>query len=448
MQRIIYLILFITFLISECFALSKLPQNFEDSVVSYSVLDLNTYEQKAYKRDLPVHPASVMKLLTAYIAYDILGPEFQFKTQLLGKSKDAVYGLKFGGDPTLTLENLQSILDSKFKKARSFKKLELIVDDTIYDEEMYAPGTAYDTQKFFYNAPISAIILNGNAVTYVSDIKDGLYKPEGKELKINLKQSGIQKLDSPLCHFNLRFTGINEYVLEGCVNEALPPMLRIAINNPRKALSDYLKEYFSKLGITVTVKFQKIPNDFSVIYEHSSDKLSRILTDILVYSDNIVADSIAKYIAYKTYNQKATWQLMNKAYLDYISNNLNFDPQRLRIFDGSGLSYSNLLTTNFLIHLLQAIYKDPNKFNFFMSALPYPGGEGTLKKRFEQSPLKLKLRAKTGSMNYVSTLAGFINNEKGYKAFAICINNHTGEWYEIKTLQEKTLEKIFYDNDS
>lgn len=440
LRKIVYILILIVSSLEVQAA--YVPDGSDHSVISYSVVDLSNQQVMSYKPNLPVHPASVMKLLTAYIAYDKLGLDFKFKTQLLKHSSSNVYALRFSGDPTLTLDRLQSLLDSEFSKPKRPKKLELIIDDVIYDAEMFAPGTPHDTQKFFYNAPISAIILNGNAVTYVYDPQKLQYVPEGRELMVRLKQNGIVKSESPLCHFNLRAVDANAYTLEGCYKNDLPPMLRMAINDPRKMVSDFLLEYFAKQGMKVDIKFQKTPDRFALVRELDSDALGNVMQDMLVYSDNIVADSIAKQIAYKVYGQQATWQLVNKAFIEYIDGNMQYDAKNLRVFDGAGQSYSNLLTTDFLVTVLKLIEKDKDKLSYFMAALPEASRDGTLKSRFESSPLKNKLRAKTGSLNYVSTLAGFFHEEGRLKAFAICINNHPGARDEIKSLEEKTLENI------
>jgi D-alanyl-D-alanine carboxypeptidase/D-alanyl-D-alanine-endopeptidase (penicillin-binding protein 4) len=106
------------------------------------------------------------------------------------------------------------------------------------------------------------------------------------------------------------------------------------------------------------------------------------------------------------------------------------DPAEVLLDEGSGLSRSCLVTPNALVGVLQFMFKHPHK-DLFREALPAPG-EGTLRSRFrdwrdQQSGRKIELKAKTGSLRYVSTLSGYLRSGNGEPlAFAIILNAYNG----------------------
>jgi D-alanyl-D-alanine carboxypeptidase/D-alanyl-D-alanine-endopeptidase (penicillin-binding protein 4) len=95
--------------------------------------------------------------------------------------------------------------------------------------------------------------------------------------------------------------------------------------------------------------------------------------------------------------------------------------------DGSGLSRSNNLCPRTLVEILSYMYKSPAR-EFFFNSLPLAGVSGTLDHSFKKTPLENNLRAKTGSIKRVRSMAGILTNRKGNKIiFALIINNYEGK---------------------
>jgi PBP4 family serine-type D-alanyl-D-alanine carboxypeptidase len=106
------------------------------------------------------------------------------------------------------------------------------------------------------------------------------------------------------------------------------------------------------------------------------------------------------------------------------------------MFDGSGLSRLNLCSPHQLAQLLWVIHRS-DVGNEFESSLALPGEAGTMRTRTMGTLAEKKLKAKTGSMNNVSTLAGYVTTRDGeILCFAIMINNFTSPEALARNLQD------------
>jgi len=112
--------------------------------------------------------------------------------------------------------------------------------------------------------------------------------------------------------------------------------------------------------------------------------------------------------------------------------------------DGSGLSHSNNICPRTLVEILDYINKSNYK-DYFYNSLPIAGESGTLRNSFHGTPLQNNLRAKTGTINRVKSLAGFFTNNNGRKViFALIINNFSGSVAGVKKINEQFLKELFY----
>ena len=97
---------------------------------------------------------------------------------------------------------------------------------------------------------------------------------------------------------------------------------------------------------------------------------------------------------------------------------------RVAFDEGSGLSRNNLTTANATVALLQFMAKHRDAQDF-LDALPVAGVDGTLATRFKSSPMKGRLWAKTGTLNEVNALSGYLTAASGKTlAFSILVNGH------------------------
>ena len=106
----------------------------------------------------------------------------------------------------------------------------------------------------------------------------------------------------------------------------------------------------------------------------------------------------------------------------------------VRFVDGSGLSLLDRLTVDALVAILDALWSDPTLQPILKRALPVAGKSGTLKQRMRSAPLYGNVRAKTGTTQDASALAGFV---KGRYVFAILQNGHPLSYWWARKAQDR-----------
>ncbi len=94
------------------------------------------------------------------------------------------------------------------------------------------------------------------------------------------------------------------------------------------------------------------------------------------------------------------------------------------IIDGSGLSHDNRTTAELQTALLRYAYRNDEVYPMLYESLPIAGVDGTLDSRMKNSPAYANVHAKTGTLNGVSTLSGYVTASNGHKlCFSILVNN-------------------------
>lgn len=366
-------------------------------------------------------PASTQKLLTAVSAMAQLGADFRYVTELWSDApirKGHIAGsayLRFSGDPTLTQADLKAIFASLVKQGinRIDGHLYLIGDK---QEQLQAPGWVWDDLGICFAAPVSSYIINQNCV-YGQFSPSTANNPSLVSLRtgsfgIKISSDAVfdQKASREFCQLDLMRLGQNSYHLRGCYPGAEAIPLAIAVTDPLKFAQDTLT-FQLKGEMSLAGKVQpgtSLPKKAKLIASHSSAPLPALLDTMLLKSDNLIADSLFKQLGKSYFNTQGSFTNGAVA-MNRILTDLGIDLTNAKIVDGSGLSRYNLLNAKQLAAVLTLMHQD-SRFSLLMASLPQAGVSGTLKYRlgYNKPPLKQQIFAKTGSMQGVSNLAGFI----------------------------------------
>ncbi|MCW8805628.1 MAG: D-alanyl-D-alanine carboxypeptidase/D-alanyl-D-alanine-endopeptidase, partial [Ignavibacteriaceae bacterium] len=123
---------------------------------------------------------------------------------------------------------------------------------------------------------------------------------------------------------------------------------------------------------------------------------------------------------------------------------LGYNSANYSIADGSGVSHYNLVSSELLIELLKFMYyNQQNLFEHFYNSLAVAGVDGTLKNRMKNSPAQNNVHAKTGTLNGVSNLSGYVTAKNGHLlAFSILIQNFVNEYSTARNYQNKICELL------
>lgn len=175
----------------------------------------------------------------------------------------------------------------------------------------------------------------------------------------------------------------------------------------------------------------------------TSAPLSKMVSHLTLWSDNLVADRLAN-AATRSVGYPADSKGLTKTFKSVMSG-IGVNSEGLKVRDGSGLSKANRLSARTVVELLMAIRNDP-KFSSIYDGLPIAGETGTLVKRFTRAESAIgQVRAKTGWVNRSVTLAGYVKSGEKEYAFAILADGITPTLQSrnrARTAMDKLLETI------
>ena len=205
-------------------------------------------------------------------------------------------------------------------------------------------------------------------------------------------------------------------------------------------IKKYLK--FRKVDIELkkSTAIAAVNQSTALITTSQSPQLSRIIDWALTWSDNLLSDRIARAAADSagfTRDFAGVQRTFKKLLTDF-----NIDANGLVVKDGSGLSKANRLTAVQAAQLLLALSKD-TKFEPLLRGLPIGGVTGTLTDRFlETAPSAVGLvRAKTGTLNGTTNLAGFVESGEHEFIFVIISDQHSKSYTVTKRVRA-TVDRI------
>ncbi|MBR7086139.1 MAG: D-alanyl-D-alanine carboxypeptidase/D-alanyl-D-alanine-endopeptidase, partial [Prevotella sp.] len=155
------------------------------------------------------------------------------------------------------------------------------------------------------------------------------------------------------------------------------------------------------------------PSTFNL--QHSFDQ---ILSRMMKQSDNLYAEAVFYHAALAT-SRPAT-QKNARAAVRQLIQKLGYDASQYTVADGSGLSLYNYLSPELLTAFLRYAWRNERIFLHLEPSLPVAGVDGTLKDRMKKSAAYRNVRAKTGTVTGISSLAGYATAPNGHRlAFAI-----------------------------
>ncbi len=331
-------------------------------------------------------PASVVKLATAFAALRHLGPETRFKTELLATT-DVTLGelpgdvwLKGYGDPTLRISDLDAFVMAL--QERGVKRIvgDLIADATLFEGPRHPSGWMWDDLDAGFAAPMSALSLDANAPSGLSE----------------------------------------------------PPEQRVALR---------LRERLAEAGITLagTVRVGAAPVEAQVLYRHVSAPVSEIVRDLNKASNNFYAETLIRHLGLP---QATGSHAAGMAALSETLDAIGWERGRYRLADGSGLSRYDAVTPAQMTDLLLAAARMPEA-SVFLASLPVAGVDGTLAARMRGMRAEGVVWAKTGTMSGVSSLCGYVLIPgKEPLAFALMINGFVGSARPVQEFQDRLIDAL------
>jgi len=335
----------------------------------------------AVKPNLSVVPASNMKLLTAVVALEVLGPEFVYTTKVVGlQEENRIVGdmwLVGGGDPvlstmaypmtesypTINQTRIESLVDAISAAGVTEITGSIVGDESRYDSERFTPtlGLGVRTTEV---GPLGALLINDGVV-----------------------------LASP-----------------------------IKPDQPALAAAQEFSRLLTERGIIVggAASVGTASSDLPVIASINSAPLRDIVTEMLTNSDNNTAELVLKEIGLS--KMSSGTRLAGTQVMQSSLQEMGFSVDGTVIVDGSGLDRGNRVNCSLLTTLLER----DGGFGFIGSGLAVAGKTGTLKDLLGDSVASNRLRAKTGTLTGIKALSGFVAYSAEKAITFVLILNGTG----------------------
>lgn len=387
-------------------------------------------------------PASVQKIITSIVALDKLGADFRWQTRVFSKEKiengtlsgDLIlYGQ---GSPDLSDEGIVSLVGQL--KAKGLQKIKgnIIGDESYFTGETIGDGWTWNDLQWYYGAEASALSINKNLVNV--SLQNG--KPKVEPATDFVELSGEVQTAQNIESIGLkRGLGNNKIYVWG---EGRNLDVRIAVENPALWSAKILKDALAKNGIAVEGDAKsadwKAQNKFSPesaaeLASVESQTLGEIVRKMNKDSVNLYAELILRTLGkkfgadapdenpklQKTRGDDSAGTSVIKKWL--TENGVSFQETET-IKDGSGLSRLNFVTPETIGRALIA-GNQIKAAEVFRNSLPIAATDGTLRGRLGNAAGKIS--AKTGSIAYVNSLAGYAKKSDETLAFVILCNNET-----------------------
>ncbi|MGV3522987.1 MAG: D-alanyl-D-alanine carboxypeptidase/D-alanyl-D-alanine endopeptidase [Candidatus Sericytochromatia bacterium] len=403
-------------------------------------------------------PASNMKVITSAAALTLLKPEFHFKTSLYTdgyQRGDTVQGnlyIKGYGDPVLNDERLQQLVQElRYNGIRSVSG-DLIADDSFFDGERTGRGWKSTYGAAAYSARLSALSLNLNTVevrvrpTQSGQMAGVTLKPDNTFFEIINKtrtSGGRTRLQISRQLVN----GRNQIIVSGNVYvRGRTEVETINLDNPTLYVGNVVQTQLHKEGITLQGRLRQgvTPNGSALLASTESPPLRDIVAELNKNSVNLIAENLLKFLGANYEGVPGTAAKGAKVIQErFLVSQVGLprNPQMV-IADGSGLSPLNRVTAHVLVSVLKHMYDQYDVSVDFVSSLAISGVDGTLKKRMNTPELKRRVRAKTGFINGVSGLSGFVYTKDNEVLVFSFLMNHFRNYHSAVSTQEQLCAQL------
>jgi D-alanyl-D-alanine carboxypeptidase/D-alanyl-D-alanine-endopeptidase (penicillin-binding protein 4) len=422
-------------------ALALRQAGIPDSHVGIVVREIgNPLPRLAHGEHRSLNPASVMKLVTTLAALDTLGPAHTFKTRIYadGPLADGVLSgnliLQGGGDPALTLERFWLMLRELRERGVRDIRGDVLLDDHYYQLDPIDPAAFDQAPLRPYNAPPSALLVNFNTLNLRLSMSEGSITPRiDPPTSTPALVNQLQNSDAPCNGWRAKIerqADSDNLVLTGaypaaCGDQSIP----LNLLSPEATLAALFGTVWRELGGLHGGQVRSVSGEDrapgaapALLLEFDSPPLAQLVRDINKFSNNVMAKMLYLNLGAQRFEAPATWNKGDRAVRAWLEER-GLEIPELVLENGSGLSRIERISAWSLADLLAYAAARPAYFEFAAS-LPAVGLEGTQKTRMNGSAMVGAAWLKTGSLNRVRSLAGYVLGPNGSRRILVMLINH------------------------
>lgn len=411
--------------------------------LSFALRDLgNGHELLGEGAGHALNPASNEKLVTAAVALSELGPDFRYHVGVLGKIESGVAPrlvIRGNGDPTFSYEELRGFAERLVGLGLKQVAGDVLVDQSAFDDRYTPPAFEQQPGEWAaFRAPVSAVSLDRNSTTlHVFPTQPGHlarveFEPPGYvSVQGDVRTEKGKKRDHVGLTMKPQGLMLGAQVSGGLPEGDTVVHITRRIDNPEIYAGVVLKRVLQNLGVDVRGDVKRGGEDeASELVGRDSAKLSQLVPQLGKASDNFYAETLFKTLGAVKRGKPGTAENAAQVELDWLKARQLSDDST-KITNGSGLYDANRVSARTLTRLLEAAYLDPVISQPYQDQLAVGGLDGTLRTRFYALRTRRSVHAKTGTLNKVTALSGYVfgpDHETGI-AFSILVtgtSDHAG----------------------
>ncbi|VTU33387.1 D-alanyl-D-alanine carboxypeptidase DacB precursor [Variovorax sp. SRS16] len=390
----------------------------------------------AWRTQVPVNPASVMKLVTTYAALDLLGPAFTWTTPVYvdGPVQNGVLNgnlyIRGQGDPTLVLERLWLLLRRVQGLGIRTIRGDIVLDRSAFELADTDPA-AFDGEGLRpYNAAPDALLINFKSVVMTFVPNRGTqtaqvnFEPPlagvAMQAKVPLSNGECGDWRAALGGefadpARMGFAGSYP---AACGEKVWP----VAYADPRSYALRAVGGLWAEMGAGLTgqVRDGRVPPALAPAFEVASPPLAEVIRDINKYSNNVMAQQLFLTLGLQQ-KKRGTLEASRSTLRQWWNDRIGTGEGQPIFDNGSGLSRDERISAAALARLLQVAWRSP-VMPELMSSLPASGVDGTLKKRALRSGGAAHM--KTGTLRDAAGVAGYVLGASGHRWVVVAIANN------------------------
>ena len=384
-------------------------------------------------------PGSTIKLVTTLVALDVLGPAYTWKTDVfaLGDIENGHLNgnllLKGYGDPFLVTERVWQLLRQIRQMGIHYIDGDLHIDDSYFYLPEFNPAE-FDHQPLrAYNVAPNALLMNFKVVRY-------WFEPEHDTNSVHvwldpqLENLGVENrlsLRNGSCRGYQRGITIsaNEAVDEMTFSGKFPSgCKRYAMDRAALSHNEFVYGLFISLwresGGEFKGGWQNViaADDLEPLLSFESLPLSDVITRVNKHSNNVMARQLLYTLSAEVLGAPGTEAGGREVVRDWLQEN-GLNSSQLMFDNGAGLSRDASMTARDMGALLEFAWRQPYMPEY-VSSLSLAGMDGTLRRGFDDASLAGNAHMKTGSLDHVMAIAGYVQARSGRRFAVVTMQNH------------------------
>ena len=260
-----------------------------------------------------------------------------------------------------------------------------------------------------------------------------------------LREAGIDSITGSI-RIDLSMKSADQLGWGWCWDDDVTPLSPLLVEKHDRFVQEFTSD-LQAVGIRgdYSNRIQKTTSPLSVtqgpVFCEVTHPLQQVLVRMMKRSDNYYAESVFYQLASLSGKRPAT-RKEGRAYIDVLIRQLGLNPANYQVADGSGVSLYNYVTPEMLVRLLEYAWNQESIRVPLLNSLPIAGVDGTLEKRMKKTAAEGNVRAKTGTVEGVSSLSGYCTTPEQHVLVFSIINQGIPRAAVGRDWQDKVCEVL------